>query len=182
MPEPAPQSEISDNSLLDTVLDAGAFATCVKDRNRRVLMQNPGCLDICGDKQGDICDLGCMELLSDDNAGQWDDWGSRVYKNSFVHGAFYDVTLLCSDRHIVSFLQPLKDKHDLAMDYYQEKGLTARESEIIALTIQGVSNSAILGRLSISKATLRTHLNKIYSKLRDLGEEPRFIPGHRGGA
>jgi len=99
-----------------------------------------------------------------------------------VHGAFYDVTLLCSDQHIVSFLQPLKEKHAQAMAYYQEKGLTARESEIIALTIQGVSNSAILNRLSISKATLRTHLNKIYSKLRDLGEEPRFIPGHRGGA
>ena len=182
MPEPLAQSDMSSNSLLDSVLDAGAFATCVKDRKRRVLLQNPGCLNICGDKQGEVCDLGCMELLSDDNAGQWDDWGSRVYKNSFVHGAFYDVTLLCSDQHIVSFLQPLKEKHAQAMAYYQEKGLTARESEIIALTIQGVSNSAILDRLSISKATLRTHLNKIYSKLRDLGEEPRFIPGHRGGA
>lgn len=179
MPEQTDKSGQYD-AILAAALDTGDFATCVKDRDRRVMVQNSGCRKTCGDKIGQVCCLGCMQLLSDDQAGQWDDWGSRVYKNSFVHGAFYDVTLLCSDQHIISFLQPLKDKQETAIAYYREKGLTARESEIIALTIEGVSNADILQRLSISKATLRTHLNKVYTKLRDQGEEPLFIPGHRG--
>lgn len=166
--------------ILNTAIDGGAFAACVKDRQKRVLTQNDACREICGDHSGHICDIGCMVLFADDAASQWDDWGSRVYKNSLVHGGFYDVTLLCSDQHIISFLQPLEDRQTSALSYYQDIGLTTREHEIIALTIEGQSNAGIRERLSISQATLRTHLNKIYGKLRDQGREPRFIPGHRG--
>jgi len=42
-----------------------------------------------------------------------------------------------------------------------------------------VSNQEICESLSISKATLRTHLNNIYRKCRDLGEEPKFVPANR---
>ena len=44
-------------------------------------------------------------------------------------------------------------------------GLTAREQEILALMIQGADNRAIAERLSISYATVRTHVRSILAKL-----------------
>ena len=82
-------------------------------------------------------------------------------------------------KNIITFLQPLKDKYEQALAYYQGKGLTRRETEVVSLTIRGVTNIDICQSLSISKATLRTHLNNIYRKLRELGEEPAFIPANR---
>lgn len=167
------------SALLDTTLDAGHFAVCVKDRNKTVLMQNDECRSICGDCLGEVCQRGCMELYARDNDQQWQGWGSRVYKNSEMNGGLFDVTLLCSNDNIVTFLQPLKEKYEAALAYYQDKGLTRRETEVVGMSIKGVSNQQICDALSISKATLRTHLNNIYHKLRDQGEAPRFMPASR---
>ena len=43
--------------------------------------------------------------------------------------------------------------------------LTSREVEVLRLTGQGLSNSEIAGRLHISAATVKTHLNRTMSKL-----------------
>jgi DNA-binding CsgD family transcriptional regulator len=167
------------NKVLDESLRASDIAVCVKDSGKRVLMQNERCIGVCGDQQGALCELGCMELYAQDASQQWKDWGTRMYKNSDINGGFYDVTLLCSTDHIITFLQPLEEKYEMALAHYRGKGLTRRETEVIALTIQGVSNSQICKRLSISKATLRTHLNNVYKKLRDAGEPLEFIPPNR---
>jgi DNA-binding CsgD family transcriptional regulator len=167
------------NTLLQESLEASDIAVCVKDAQRKVLMQNDRCREICGDHLGRACEQGCMELLAGDRLQQWKDWGMRVYRNSLINGSFNDVTLLCGTDRTITFLQPLKDKYEKALAYYREKGLTRRESEVIALTIQGSSNTDICACLSISRATLRTHLNNIYRKLRDLGEMPEFIPANR---
>lgn len=170
------------NNVLDHSLDAGDIVVCVKDLSKRVLSQNDYCRKLCGDQLGKKCETGCMELYASDNTQQWKDWGSRVYKNSFLHGRFFDVTLLCSTQNIVTFLQPLKEKYDMALDYYRAKGLTRRETEVVSLTIKGISNSEICQSLSISKATLRTHLNNVYRKFRELGETPEFMPAARHSA
>lgn len=167
--------------ILGAAIDNGSFAACVKDHDSRVLAQNGTCRNICGDRSGKICDQGCMQLLAGDDTNQWDNWGSRVFHNSLVHGAFYDVTLLCSDGHIISLLQPLAERQTRALDYYQDLGLTEREQQVIELTIEGWSNAEIRHRLGISQATLRTHLNRVYNKLREQGKEPRFLPGNRSG-
>ena len=120
-----------------------------------------------------------MELYADDKSHQWKDWGSRIYKNKQIHGSFFDVTLLCSEKHIITFLQPLKEKYEMALAYYRSKGLTRRETEVVSMTIRGVSNADICEQLAISRATLRTHLNNVYRKFRDLGETPDFIPANR---
>jgi DNA-binding CsgD family transcriptional regulator len=165
--------------LLETSLETSNIAVCVKDPEKRVLMQNDECRSVCGEQLGQVCEKGCMELYARDRLQQWKDWGSRVYSNSLIHGSFYDVTLLFSTDHIITFLQPLKEKYEKALSYYREKGLTKRESEVIALAIQGISNTGICKRLSISRATLKTHLNNIYRKFRDMGEMPEFIPANR---
>jgi len=167
------------NEILESSLEAGNVAVCVKDQNKRVLSQNDYCRELCGERCGEQCEIGCMELYADDKTRQWKDWGSRVYRNSFMHGGFFDVTLLCSSESIITFLQPLKDRYEMALAYYRDKGLTKRETEVVSLTIKGVSNPEICKTLSISKATLRTHLNHVYHKLRDLGEVPEFMPANR---
>ncbi len=166
-------------TILEQSLDASDVAVCVKDAEKRILSQNAYCRALCGERQGEICETGCMELYANDTGQQWKDWGSRVYKNSFLHGSFFDVTLLCSTRRIISFLQPLQNKYEVALAYFRAKGLTRREIEVVSLTIRGVSNSEICQSLSISRATLRTHLNNVYRKFRDLGEVPEFLPPNR---
>jgi len=164
---------------LENSLEDGDISVCVKDSSKKVLTQNEYCRAACGDRVGKICEVGCMELYANDSDQQWKDWGSHVYKNSKVHGNFYDVTLLRTAQRIITFLQPLKEKYETALAYYKEKELTKREIEVIFLTIQGVSNSDICQRLSITKATLRTHLNNVYTKLRKLGDLLEFIPANR---
>jgi ATP/maltotriose-dependent transcriptional regulator MalT len=44
-------------------------------------------------------------------------------------------------------------------------GLTQRESEVLALTVAGLSNRAIAGRLVVGEETIKTHLRSIYRKL-----------------
>ena len=168
-------------ALLETTLQTGNIGVCVKDSSKKVLMQNDQCRDICGESVGQTCERGCMELYASDTAQQWQGWGTCVYKNSYMHGGFFDVTLLCSNDNIVTFLQPLKEKYEQALAYYADKGLTRRETEVIALTIQGASNHDICESLAISKATLRTHLNNVYHKLHDRGEDPQFMPASRTG-
>jgi len=166
-------------TLLEQSLEAANIAVCIKDPGKRVLMQNEYCRQLCGDQSGKVCDEGCMALYAGDRNQQWKDWGSRVYRNSLIHGSFHDVTLLCSSEHIITFLQPLREKYAQALEYFRGKGLTRRETEIISLTVQGIKNTDICKQLSISKATLRTHLNNVYRKFRDRGELPEFIPANR---
>jgi DNA-binding NarL/FixJ family response regulator len=45
------------------------------------------------------------------------------------------------------------------------EGLTARESEVLALLSEGLSNKEIADRVSISYDTVRAHLRHIYEKL-----------------
>ncbi len=45
------------------------------------------------------------------------------------------------------------------------QGLTQRESEILALVVNGLSNRAIAARLVIGDETVKTHLSSIYRKL-----------------
>ena len=166
-------------ALLGEALQTGKTAVCIKDSCKRVLMQDDYCRRICGNRLGEVCEQGCMELYAGDQSSQWRDWGARLYRNSLIHGDYYDVTLLCSTERIITFLQPLKDKYETALAYFRDKGLTRREAEVIALTVRGFNNLDICEYLSITRATLRTHLNNIYRKFRDTGEVPEFIPGHR---
>ena len=45
------------------------------------------------------------------------------------------------------------------------RGLTQRESEILALVVNGLSNRAIAAKLVIGDETVKTHLSSIYRKL-----------------
>ncbi|MBK8993209.1 MAG: helix-turn-helix transcriptional regulator [Gammaproteobacteria bacterium] len=165
--------------MLEHALETGRIGVCVKDRDRRVLTQNASCREICGDRQGEICEDGCMRLHEADAGRQWQDRGCSAYRNSAMHGGSYDVALVCSAERIITFLQPLEDVYASAIAHYADKGLTRREHEIVGLLIRGRSNAELCAGLGITRATLRTHLNRIYAKLRDSGAAVDFLPRHR---
>ncbi|MFD7708004.1 response regulator [Streptomyces sp. NPDC059785] len=52
--------------------------------------------------------------------------------------------------------------------------LTDREREVLRLTAKGLSNTEIAGRLFISEATVKTHLNRTMTKL-DLGSRAQAV-------
>jgi DNA-binding NarL/FixJ family response regulator len=53
----------------------------------------------------------------------------------------------------------------LAPTAQENDGLTARETEVLRLIAQGLSNPEIAGRLFISEATVKTHINNTFAKI-----------------
>jgi len=167
------------NTFLEPALIDNDLGVCVKDADGKVIEQNKLCLDICGDCLGKVCTVACMELYANDKSRQWNKWGSHVYKNSYAHDGFYDITLLCSNTHMITFLQPLEEKYKKALNYYKKINLTKREEEILSYIIQGASNTEICDKISVSKATIKTHLNNVYKKANDMNLELRYLPRNR---
>ena len=164
---------------LETNLSQNNVGFCVKDRNKKVLLQNKLCIDICGKRDDAVCDIGCMNLYSNDNSQQWKENGSHVYKNTYVHNQYFDITVLASEDTLITFLQPLHSNYNEAIKFYREIGLSSKEFEVITNVIQNRTNVEICQLLDISKSTLKSHLNSIYRKVRKKGLEPKFIPGNR---
>ncbi|MCK2218349.1 response regulator transcription factor [Actinomadura sp. ATCC 31491] len=63
-------------------------------------------------------------------------------------------------RLIEAYIRPAGPRDVPALD-----GLTARESEVLTLVGQALSNAEIAERLSVSEATVKTHLNRAMTKL-----------------
>ncbi|MGO8687614.1 MAG: response regulator [Candidatus Dormibacteria bacterium] len=59
-------------------------------------------------------------------------------------------------------------------------GLTQREAEVLALIADGLSNQEIAARLFVSAATVKTHINNVFSKtgVRDRAQAVRYAYGH----
>jgi DNA-binding NarL/FixJ family response regulator len=59
-------------------------------------------------------------------------------------------------------------------------GLTRREGEVLSLIAQGLSNQEIAGRLFVSEATVKTHINNIFGKtgVRDRAQAVTYAYRH----
>lgn len=60
-------------------------------------------------------------------------------------------------------------------------GLTEREAEVLGLIAAGLSNQEIAGRLYVSEATVKTHVNRIFAKTRSRDRTAAAAYAHRRG-
>jgi DNA-binding NarL/FixJ family response regulator len=60
-------------------------------------------------------------------------------------------------------------------------GLTEREAEILGLIAAGLSNPEIADRLYLAKATVKTHVNRIFAKTASRDRAQAAIYAHRHG-
>jgi DNA-binding NarL/FixJ family response regulator len=73
-----------------------------------------------------------------------------------------------------------RDQHHAQPSYHPDAGLTARETEVLALLASGLSNHEIAQRLYLSNATVKTHVNRIFAKTgaRDRAQAVRYAYQH----
>lgn len=134
------------------------YIQCVMGKDKEILSQNSYCIDKCGDMVGNKCNKGCQKHLSDSF-----DTDMVFLKNRLVHDNYYNITCFIKDALKIINLYPTKN----ITQVIPTEDLTKKEKEVADLIFAGYKNTEILEILSISKSTLKTHINRIYQKIGD---------------
>ncbi|HEX6510011.1 MAG TPA: response regulator transcription factor, partial [Chloroflexota bacterium] len=76
---------------------------------------------------------------------------------------------------------PVLEEHPAAPEAALPDGLTPREAEVLRLIAEGLNNREIAERLVVTEATVKTHINNIFSKaeLRDRAQAVVYAIRHQ---
>lgn len=78
-------------------------------------------------------------------------------------------------------LLELLPRHEPVREGPPPDGLTERELQVLRLVAEGLSNTEISGRLHVSDATVKTHINHVFAKtgVRDRAQAVAYAYRHR---
>ncbi len=158
----------------------GAFgkngtSLCLLRSNNVVTYQNSASKKLCGTHAGDLCPQTCVYTCEKIQERPLEENGIQLFKNMRLGKEFFDILFYSALPFRLVMFYPLKQKFEAWAKRLKDHDLSRRETEIAGLRLQGFNNSAISQKLSISKATLKTHLNNIYKKM----PEARFETGRK---
>ena len=71
--------------------------------------------------------------------------------------------MLINDRDFL-FSSPVVVKQMKA--YLQERGLSKRESEVVILVVQGLTNKQVADQLCVAEKTVKFHLTNVYKRMK----------------
>jgi hypothetical protein len=139
---------------------------CIQDEKEVVLYQNLASKTFCGNLTGKTCPGSCFRS-SKEHPGhrEWAKEGIRFHPNFKIGSRRFDAVFLNAPPFRMILVYPRWQKLKERLDYFKHRGLSRREMQVVALCVEGLTNSQIAQKLGISKATLKTHMNKIYRKV-----------------
>ena len=144
---------------------------CVQREGGKIFYQNSSCRKLCGNFFGKICPQTCVSSCEKAAGQRLNGEGLQFFGYRKVGNQHFDVLFFGEEPWRLILLYPLQRKYEAWMKRFQERNLSRRELEIANLCLQGLTNSKIMGELSISKATLKTHLNNLYKKIPEARSE-----------
>ena len=71
--------------------------------------------------------------------------------------------MLTNDRDFL-FSSPVVVKQ--MKNYLQERGLSKRESEVVILVVQGLTNKQVADQLCVAEKTVKFHLTNVYKRMK----------------
>jgi DNA-binding CsgD family transcriptional regulator len=155
---------------------------CVKGLDRTVQSQNDVCKSVCGDQVGRVCTKGCMKDHVDDSLGLGLNQGFRVIEHMETDGRIVDAVVINDGKTLTTLLYDRTATIEQQLECLKAFNLTPSETTVIHRILIGHPNREVAKQLSISPATLRVHLKRIYKKIppplvRDILERRRVRRG-----
>lgn len=91
--------------------------------------------------------------------------GSRGRNLALLHVSFKDAHVHPETKDLISSARPILTEWAITLARFEMARLSARESEVLALMREGLSNSQIAGELVLAPRTVTTHVETILRKL-----------------
>lgn len=153
------------------LFDSSLSSICVLKTGREVVYQNQTCRKLCGNNSRNSCPQSCIISCEKVMKRKIPRDGMHYFSNTKVGKEYFDVFFFHDSGYRVVILQPLRQKYDTWVKRFTNRGLSRRELDVAKLGLQGLTNSQIIKKLGISRATLKTHLNNIYKKVPEIRNE-----------
>jgi DNA-binding CsgD family transcriptional regulator len=147
------------------------IGVCVAGHDGKIIFQNKVCVSLCPVTKGTVCHLFSNDShlsshLSKEQLANIDITEGMIFRKcQIIMNTLVDVVTINDGSTLTTMLYPLTNHIQKLHVLLKEYDLSKRELEVAYLMLDGRSNEAIAHELFISKATLKTHINRIYKKI-----------------